>query len=212
VSAAKTPAVVSAGSGRRGERRLGVLIWLAWRFLPPLDRADLRVLVRLGAACAYLAAPLTIGLAAGRLPAITVFSLLCLCVPALPTLWRNAIRLGERRRGTALALRQVRMDRRTAAAVSLSRQLAYPAAGALLGVLLIALLHRPLRAILPEASPLAVAIKDASGGWAYATALAVLVLIGLTALLGTERSRNLAHGLRRALGRFDRRAAQPQPQ
>lgn len=198
--------------GSPSDSRLSVLAWLAWRFLPPFDRGDRRTLVRVGGACAYLAMPLTVALADGSLPGITAISLLCLSVPGLPLLWRNAVRLGDRRRGTALALRQVRLSRQAAAMTSLSRQLAYPLIGALLGVLLMLLLRTPLSTILPTASPLAVAIKASSAGWVYAAPLAVLLLIGLTALLGSEPSKSIGFWLGRTLRRPDRRGAEPQPQ
>jgi hypothetical protein len=194
------------------DSRLSVLAWLAWRFLPPLDREDLRTLVRVGAACAYLAIPVTIALAAAGLTGLTTLSLLCLSVPALPPLWRNAIRLGDRRRGTALALRQVRLSRRAAALTSLSRQLAYPLLGTAFGVLLILLLQGTLRSILPSGAPLAVAVKASADGWAYAAPLSALVLTGLTALLGSERSKALARLLERVLSRPGRPEAEPQPQ
>lgn len=198
--------------GSPSDSRLSVLAWLAWRFLPPLDRADQRTLVRVGGACAYLAMPLTVALADASLPGITAISLLCLSVPGLPLLWHNAIRLGDRRRGTALALRQVRLSRQAAALTSLSRQLAYPLIGALLGVLLILVLHGPLSTILPGTAPLAVAIKSSSADWAYAAPLAALLLVGLTALLGSEPAKSAGLRLGRMLSRLDRRGAEPQPQ
>lgn len=211
-AAGRGAAASDAPAGSPTDGRLSVLVWLAWRFLPPLDRADMRTLIRVGAACAYLAVPLTIALAAQPLPRVTAVSLLCLSVPALPPWWRNAIRLADRRRGTALALRQVRLGATAAALTSLSRQVAYPAAGALLGVLLILLLHTPLRSILPAASPLAEAIGASSAGWAYAAPLAVCLLVGLTALLGSERATALARWSGRIVSRLGRRAARPQPQ
>lgn len=198
--------------GSPSDSRLSVLAWLAWRFLPPLDRAGWRTLVRVGGACAYLAMPLTVALADTGLPGITAISLLCLSVPGLPLLWRNAIQLGDRRRGTALALRQVRLSRQAAALTSLSRQLTYPLIGALLGVLLILVLHGPLGTILPGTAPLAVAIKSSSAGWAYASPLAVLMLVGLTAVLSSEQAKSVGHWLGRMLSRLDRRGAEPQPQ
>lgn len=198
--------------GSPTDSRLSVLAWLAWRFLPPLDRSDWRMFVRVGGACAYLTMPLTVALAAGNLPRITAVSLLCLSVPGLPLLWRNAIRLGDRRRGTALALRQVRLSRQAAAMTSLSRQLAYPLIGALLGVALILMLHGPLQTILPDASPLAVAIKASSAGWAYAAPVAALLLVGLTALLSSEPAKSIGIWLGRMLRRLDRHGAEPQPQ
>jgi hypothetical protein len=210
-AAAKTlDPLPAAGSPTDG--RLPVLLWLAWRFLPPLDRADLRTLVRVGAACAYLAMPLTVALAAEGLPGTTAVSLLCLSVPGLPPLWRNAIRLGDRRRGTALALRQVRLSRRAATLTSLSRQLAYPLGGALLGVLLILLLHGPLGSILPDAAPLTVAIENSSAGWAYAAPLAALSLVWLTLLLGSEPAKAVGRWIGRTLSRGERSEAEPQPQ
>jgi hypothetical protein len=212
VSVANSTTPRSAGAGSPTDTRLSVLLWLAWRILPPLDRSDLRILTRVGGACAYLAMPLTVGLAAGRLPPVTSVSLLCLAVPGLPMLWRNAIRLGERRRGTALALRQAGLGAGAAAVTSLSRQVAYPAFGAVLGVALSLLLRGTLRSALPDASPLAVAIKEASGSWPYATLPAVVALVGLTTVLGSENSRDLAHRVKRTMTRFDRPAAEPQPQ
>jgi hypothetical protein len=202
----------SSAGGSPTDSRLSVLVWLAWRFLPPLDRSDWRTLARVGGACAYLAMPLTVALADAGLPGITAVSLLCLSVPALPLLWRNAIRLGERRRGTALALRQVRLSRQAAAMTSLSRQLAYPLIGAALGVALILLLHGPLSTILPGTAPLTVAIKSSSAGWAYAAPLAALLLVGLTALLSSEPAKSVGLWLGRMLSRLDRRGAEPQPQ
>ena len=38
--------------------RLPTLLWLAWRFLPPLDRWDRKVLGCVALACGYLAVPL----------------------------------------------------------------------------------------------------------------------------------------------------------
>ena len=203
------------GPASTSDRRLSVLAWLAWRFLPPLYRDDLSTLLRVGGACAYLAMPLTVALAAldaRELPGVTAVSLLCLSVPGLPPLWRNAIWLGDRRRGTALALRQVRVGRRAAAMTSLSRQVAYPLAGALVGVALILPLHGLLHSILPGTAPLAVAIKESSGSWTYAAILAPVVLVALTGLLSAEWARSTAYWIGRTLSRLDRRAARPQPQ
>jgi len=207
-----TPTSESFEGGSPTDSRLPVLLWLAWRFLPPLDRGDWRTFARVGGACAYLAMPLTVALADPGLPGITAISLLCLSVPGLPPLWRNAIRLGNRRRATALALRQVRLSRRAAALTSLSRQVAYPLVGALLGVLLILLLHGPLSTVLPGTSPLAVAITASAAGWAYAAPLGALLLVGLTALLGSEPAASVGTWLGRILSRANRRGAEPQPQ
>lgn len=197
--------------GSSAEGVTAVLLWLALRLLPPLDRADQRTLIRVGAASAYLVVPLTVALAADDLPRVTAVSLLCLSVPGLPPLWRHAIRLGDRRRATALALRQARLHTRAATMTSLSRQLAYPFAGALLGELLILSLHPALHSILPGGAPLAVAIENSAHGWLYAAPLAVLLMVALTTLLGTRQAKAAARLLRR-LGQPGRRAAQPQPQ
>ncbi|MBR7833723.1 hypothetical protein KDL01_10635 [Actinospica durhamensis] len=219
MSTGKGPATATkpgaAAPASTPEHRLPVLAWLAWRFLPPLYRDDLRTLLRVGGACAYLAMPLTVALAAlgaRELPGVTAVSLLCLSVPGLPPLWRNAIRLGDRRRGTALALRQVRVGRRTAALTSLSRQVAYPLAGSLVGVALILLLHGLLGSILPGTAPLAVAIKDSAGSWTFAAILTPIVLMALTGLLSGEWARATGYWLGRTLSRVGRRAVRPQPQ
>ena len=211
-TASSASASGAPGSARTKETRLPVLAWLAWRFLPPLHREDLRTLLRVGGACAYLAIPLTIALAARELPGVTAVSLLCLAVPGLPPLWRNAIRLGERRRSTALALRQLRVGPRAAMLTSLGQQLLYPLVGALVGVALILLLHGPLRSVLPGTAPLAVAITESSERWAFAAVLAPLALVALTGLLSGRPAKYAAGRLVRALSRFERRAAQPQPQ
>ena len=192
--------------------RLPTLLWLAWRFLPPLDRQDQRTLTRVGTSCAYLAMPLTIGLAADHVPGLTLLSLLFLSAPALPIWWMSAIPLGARRRETALALRQARINTRSAAATSISRQIAYPTAGAILGTVLITALHDPIGRALPQRAPLAIAIKNSSGHWPFATVLSVLILVALTAVLSSARSAECYARLRRLAARLGRREATPQPQ
>jgi hypothetical protein len=192
-----------------------VLLWLGWRFLPPIDRADRSMLLRVALACAYLAAPVTVAIAAAPQSAVTLLSLICLAVPGLLLLWLGAVPLGERRRLTALALRQVRLDPRRAALISLSRQLAYPAVGAAIGTVLIATLHGPLRRLLPAKAPLTGALKQSSGDWGYAAPLAFLLLIAATAVLSSTGSAELLGWVRKSLTRLDRRGeevAVPQAQ
>jgi hypothetical protein len=192
--------------------RLPTLIWLSRRFLPPLDRADRRMLGMLAAACGYLAVPLTVGLAAPELPAVTLVSLLCLAVPALPMWWCAAVPLGVRRRETALTLRQARINTRAAATTSITRLVAYPGLGAVLGALLIAELHRPLGRALPQSAPLAVAMQASNGRWLLAVPYAAVLLIALTALLSSARSASHLAVVRRLMARLDHREAAPQPQ
>ena len=192
--------------------RLPTLFWLAWRFLPPLDRRDRRVLGGVAVACGYLAVPLTIGLAADRVPGVTVLSLLCLSAPALPLWWASAVPLGVRRRETALALRQARINTRSAAATSISRQLAYPLLGAVIGVALLLGLHRLLADALPKNAPLELALRHSEGHWISASAITVVVLIALTAVLSSARSTELYGRFSRFTARLDRREAAPQPQ
>lgn len=192
--------------------RLPTLLWLFWRFLPPLDRTDRRTLGAVGAACAYLAVPLTVGLTATDLPGITLLSLVCLAVPALPLWWWGAVQLGARRRETALALRQARINTRAAAATSISRLIAYPAFGAAVGTVLISLVHRPLANALPRTAPLAEAIRASAGSWLLAAPLAVVLMVLLTVLLSGARSAVAYRAVRRLLARLDRRGAAPQPQ
>ena len=192
--------------------RLPTLLWLAWRFLPPLDRRDRQVLGCVALACAYLAVPLTIGLATDRMPGLTLLSLLCLSAPALPLWWWSAVPLGERRRQTALALRQARINTRSAAATSISQQLAYPALGAIVGTALILGLHRPLAHALPRHAPLETALRHSEGHWLSAAAIAVVVLIALTAALSSQRSATLYARFGRLTARLDHREAAPQPQ
>jgi hypothetical protein len=192
--------------------RLPVLLWLAWRFLPPLDRRDQRTLTWVAVSCAYLAVPLTVGLAADHVPGLTLLSLLFLSAPALPVWWMSAIPLGARRRETALALRQARINTRSAAATSISRQITYPAAGAIVGTALITALHGPLGRLLPQKAPLAIAIRNSSGNWLFAAVLSVVLLVALTAVLSSERAAECYTGLRRLAARFGRREAAPQPQ
>jgi hypothetical protein len=194
------------------QSRLPVLLWLAWRFLPPLDREDRRMLTWVAVSCGYLAVPLTVGLAATDVPALTLLSLLFLATPALPIWWMSAIPLGQRRRETALALRQARINTRSAAATSISRQVAYPLAGAIVGTVLISLVHGPVARILPRRAPLAIAIDNASGHWLFSAVLAVLLLVALTAVLSSERSAECYAALRRLAAKFGRREAAPQPQ
>lgn len=192
--------------------RLPTLLWLAWRFLPPQGREDRRVLGCVALACGYLAVPLTVGLATDRLSVLTLLSLLCLSAPALPLWWWSAVPLGERRRETALALRQARINTRSAAATSISRQLAYPALGALVGTALILGLHRPLTRALPKRAPLEIALRHSEGHWLSAAALAIVVLVALTAVLSSARSAGLYGRFGRFTARLDRREAAPQPQ
>jgi hypothetical protein len=192
--------------------RLPTLLWLAWRFLPPLDRRDRQVLGYIALACGYLAVPVTIGLAADRVSGLTLLSLLCLSTPALPLWWWSAVPLGERRRETALTLRQARINTRSAATTSASRQLAYPALGAILGTVLILCLHRPLADALPRNAPLETALRHSEGHWLSAAAIAVVVLVALTAVLSSARSARLYVQLGRLTARLDRREAAPQPQ
>lgn len=192
--------------------RLPVLLWLAWRFLPPSDRQDRRTLTWVAVSCGYLAVPLTMGLAADDVPGLTLLSLLCLSAPALPVWWVSAIPLGDRRRETALALRQARINTRSAAATSISRQVAYPAVGAIVGTALITALHGPIGRMLPKRAPLAIAIRNSSGRWPLAAAASVILLVALTALLSSARSAELYAVLRRRAARFGRREAAPQPQ
>jgi hypothetical protein len=208
---------LSAANPRRPEEepersRLPVLLWLAWRFLPPLDRKDRRILAWVAACCAYLAVPLTVGLAADNLPALTLVSLLFLATPAVPMWWMSAIPLGERRRNTALTLRQARINTRSAAATSISQQVAYPAAGAIVGTALITAVHMPLARALPRQAPLAVAIDKSAGNWLFAGVAAVVLLVVLTAALSSARSAGFYAGLRRQAARLGRREAAPQPQ
>jgi len=192
--------------------RLPTLLWLAWRFLPPQGPRDRQVLAAVAVACAYLAVPLTIGLAADEVPAMTLLSLLCLSAPGLPLWWWGAVQLGARRRETALTLRQARINTRSAAATSISRQLAYPALGAVLGTALILGLHRFLARALPKHAPLETALKHSEGHWISAAAIAVVVLIALTAVLSSERSAELYVRFGRFTTRRGRREAAPQPQ
>lgn len=192
--------------------RLPVLLWLAWRFLPPLDRRDQRTLTWVAASCAYLAVPLTVGLAADEVPGLTLLSLLFLSVPALPVWWMSAIPLGARRRETALALRQARINTRSAAATSISRQLTYPSVGAIAGTALITSVHSSLARVLPQRAPLAIAIKNSTGNWLFAAVASAVLLVALTAVLSSERSAECYAGLRRLAARFGRREAAPQPQ
>ena len=192
--------------------RLPVLLWLAWRFLPPLDRRDQRTLMWIAVSCGYLAAPLTVGLAAKHVSGLTLLSLVCLSAPALPVWWVSAIPLGERRRETALALRQARINTRSAAATSIGRQLAYPAAGAILGTVLITVVHGPLAHVLPKQAPLAIALRNSAGRWPLAAVLSVILLVALTAVLSTARSAEAYAALRRRAARLGRREAAPQPQ
>ena len=192
--------------------RLPTLLWLAWRFLPPRGQRDRHVLGSVVVACGYLAVPLTIGLAAEHVGGLTLLSLLCLSAPALPLWWWGAVPLGERRRETAATLRQARINTRSAAATSISRQLAYPALGAILGTLLVLGLHRPLARILPANAPLELALKHSAGHWLSAAVLSVVVLIVLTAVLSSARSARLYARANRLTARFGRREAAPQPQ
>ena len=192
--------------------RLPTLLWLAWRFLPPLDRRDRRVLTGVAVACGYLAVPLTVGLASDRVPGVTLLSLLCLSAPALPLWWMSAVPLGVRRRETALALRQARINTRSAAATSISRQVAYPALGAIVGAVLILGLHRLLARALPKNAPLELALRHSAGHWISAAAIAVVVLVALTAALSSARSAELYGRFSRFTARLDRREAAPQPQ
>lgn len=192
--------------------RLPVLLWLAWRFLPPLDRQDRRMLTWVAGSCGYLAVPLAVGLAADHVPGLTLLSLLFLSAPALPVWWMSAIALGSRRRETALALRQARINTRSATATSISQQLAYPTAGAIVGTALITAVHGPVARALPQQAPLAIAIKNSSGNWLFAAVLSVLLLVAFTAVLSSERSADCYAGLRRMAAKLGRREAAPQPQ
>lgn len=193
--------------------RAPTLLWLAWRFLPPLDRADWRMLGCVAGGCGYIAIPLTVALAAAPSSPLTLLSLLCLAVPGLPVLWYGAAALGRRRRETALALRQARIHSRAAGLTSLSKPLTYPTVGAVLGALPISLAHRPLSRVLPHGAPLYAAVRAPAGRWLLAAPATVLLLLALTALLSSRR----AAGLRVSAGRFTarvgrRRAAAPQPE
>jgi hypothetical protein len=192
--------------------RLPTLLWLFWRFLPPLDRADQRMLTAVASACAYLAVPLTVGLAAPQLPAVTLISLLCLAVPALPLWWWGAVPLGKRRRETALALRQARINTRAAAVTSISRLLVYPGLGAAVGAVLIGMLHGPLTRLLPQTAPLESAIRASTARWTLAGPAAAVLLVVATAVLGSAPSAACFAVVRRLMARFDRRGAAPQPQ
>ncbi|HET9171164.1 MAG TPA: hypothetical protein VFN97_17125 [Actinospica sp.] len=192
--------------------RLPTLLWLAWRFLPPLDRDDQRTLTWIAVSCGYLAVPLTVGLASDDVPGLTLLSLLFLSAPGLPIWWMSALPLGARRRETALALRQARINTRSAAATSISRQVAYPTLGAILGTVLITLLHGPIGDVLPKKAPLAIAIRHSSGHWLLAGLLSVVILVALTAVLSSERSAECYAALRRLAARLGRREAAPQPQ
>jgi hypothetical protein len=192
--------------------RLPTLLWLFWRFLPPLDRADHRMLTSVASACAYLAVPLTVGLAAPELPAVTLISLLCLAVPALPPWWWGAVPLGARRRETALALRQARIKTRAAAATSVSRLLVYPGLGAVVGTVLIGVLHGPLARLLPQTAPLEAAIQASTVRWVLAAPAAVVLLVVATAVLSSACSAACFALVRRMMTRFGRREAAPQPQ
>lgn len=193
--------------------RAPTLLWLAWRFLPPLDRADWRMLGGVAAGCGYLAIPLTVALAAAPSSALTLLSLLCLAVPGLPVLWCGAVTLGRRRRETALALRQARIHSRAAGLTSLSKPLTYPTFGAVVGTLLICLAHRPLSRMLSHHAPLYAAVRAPASRWLLAAPAAVLLLLGLTALLGTRRAAGLQASIGNLTGRIGRRrAATPQPE
>ncbi|HEX4791577.1 MAG TPA: hypothetical protein VH372_24145 [Actinospica sp.] len=192
--------------------RLPTLIWLSWRFLPPLGRADRRTLGSVAVACGYLAMPLTVGLAAPELPAVTLISLLCLAVPALPVWWCGAVPLGIRRRETALTLRQARINTRAAAATSITRLVAYPGLGAVLGAVLITALHQSLAKALPRSAPLAAAMQVSNGRWLLAVPYSAVLLIALTGLLSSARSAACLAAVRRLMARLDHREAAPQPQ
>lgn len=192
--------------------RLPTLLWLACRFLPPLDRRDQRMLLCIVLSCAYLALSLTVGLTAVRMPSITLVSLLCLSAPALPAWWWGAVVLGERRRETVLALRQMRIDTHAATATALSKLIAYPTAGAVAGAALITAVHRPLARMLPRTAPLAVAVHSSAGRWLLAAPAAAALLVALTALLSSARSAACLTALRRLVARIENPEAAPQPQ
>ena len=193
--------------------RLPTLLWLTWRFLPPLNRADWRMFGGVAAGCGYLAIPLTTALAAAPTSSLTLVSLLCLAVPGLPVLWWGAAALGRRRRETALALRQARINTRAAGLTSLSKPLTYPTLGAILGTLLISLTRRPLDRALPHGAPLSAALRAPSVHWLLAAPGSVLLLLGLTALLSSRRAADCRAGLGRLSSRRSRRReAAPQPQ
>lgn len=171
------------------------------------------MLTSVAASCAYLAVPLTVGLASAHVPSITLISLVCLSAPALPVWWWSAVPLGVRRRETALALRQVRLRTRTAALTSVSRLLTYPVLGSALGAALISGLHGSLARILPQGAPLTQAIKASSGHWLLAAPASIVLLTALTAALGTTRSAAAYARIAKLLERpEDRREAAPQPQ
>jgi hypothetical protein len=193
--------------------RAPTLLWLAWRFLPPLDRADWRMLGCVASGCAYIAIPLTVALAAAPTKALTLLSLLCLAVPGLPVLWFGATALGRRRRETALALRQARIHSRAAGLTSLSKPLTYPTAGAVLGTLLICLTHRPLSRMISHDAPLYAGLRAPFGRWLPAAPATVLLLLALTALLSSRRAAGAHAAAGRLIARIGRRrAADPQPE
>jgi hypothetical protein len=193
--------------------RAPTLLWLAWRFLPPLDRADWRMFACVAAGCGYLAIPLTVALAAAPSTGLTLLSLLCLAAPGLPVLWCGAVALGRRRRETALALRQARIHSRAAGLTSLSKPLTYPTVGAILGTLLICLTHRPLSRALPHGAPLYAAVRVPWSRWLPAAPATVLLLLVLTALLGSRRAAVMQAAIGRLTARIGRRrAATPQPE
>lgn len=193
--------------------RAPTLLWLAWRFLPPLDRADWRMLGCVAGGCGYIAIPLTVALAAAPSSALTLLSLLCLAVPGLPVLWCGAVALGRRRRETALALRQARIHSRAAGLTSLSKPLTYPASGAILGTLLICLTHRLLSRELAHRAPLYAAVRAPAARWLIAAPATVLLLLGLTALLSGRRAAEAQAAIGRLTARIGRsRATVPQPE
>jgi hypothetical protein len=167
----------------------------------------------LAAGCGYLAIPLNTALAAAPAKSPTLVSLLCLAVPGLPVLWMGAAALGRRRRETALALRQARINTRAAGLTSLSKLLTYPTLGATFGTLLLSATRQPVDRVLPHGAPLSAALRAPSAHWQLAAPGSVLLLLALTALLSSRR----AAACRAVLGRLSirrsrRREAAPQPQ
>lgn len=129
---------------------------LTLRLAVPMDPAARLTAWRVAAAAALVSPPIVVLLIApaGRLTLSTLLGLVCVGLPGIAALSWSAAALREERRLVARGLRQAGAEHRSAGLIASGRLMLFTAAGAICGVVVVAVLHAPLGALLPQRAPL----------------------------------------------------------